>query len=146
MPDVKRSKDRIARLSVSCLPHCDEFLGKIRGAHSGFQKLYLLEVDQDAVQPFRMPLDLLLKCSLRLRPRDDVDVRSLALAESLEILDSRVRLQASKTDPDVAISHETRSRLQLLEPLPHRGLASKKKRLGQLAFTAQFERAEILVP
>ena len=82
---MKRPKHRISVLSVSRLPHRNEFLRKIRKLHPGFQELNVLEVYQDAVNTLSVALDLLFKCSLRIRPGNDVDVRPFSLAESSEV-------------------------------------------------------------
>lgn len=106
MPDVKRPKYRIPRLSVCRLSHGNKLLGEVHGLHPRFKELHFLEFDQDAVQSFGVPLDLFFKSRLRFRPSDDVEVRPFSPAEPSEILGFGVRLQTRKTESDVAVTHK----------------------------------------
>jgi hypothetical protein len=93
-----------------------------------------------------VPLNLLLKCSLRIRPGNDVDVSSFSLAESPKAFRFLICFHAREAEPDIAISHETRSRSPALEAAPNGHLAGKQKRPGISALATELERAEILVP
>jgi len=146
MPDVEPSKNGVFMLSVCCLSHVDQFLWEIRDTHPRLQRLHLVEFDQDAVQSVDVPLDLLFKCSLRLSPSNHVDVRSLSLAKSSEVLFPRVRLQAREAGPDFAPNRETRSVSLRLEFLPKGRLTSDEKCLWVFSLATQLEGSEVFVP
>jgi hypothetical protein len=65
--------------------------------------LHVFEIDQDAVQTFGVALDLLFECGLRIRPRNDVDVRSFPLAESAKVFHGWACFETREAEPDVTV-------------------------------------------
>jgi hypothetical protein len=105
----KRAQKRyILWLPYRSLSHVYEFLRIIRRTHLGFEQLYILKLNQNAIKVLSRLSDLLLKRPRGLGPRYYVDVCSSAAPKHPKALNVGFGLQTRKSAPEI-------HRFQILE-------------------------------